>query len=95
MNKLELIDAVAKAEDLSKAAAARSLNAVLDAITKSLKSDADVTLVGFGTFKVHARAARKGRNPRTGAEIQIKATKVPVFRAGKALKEVVQKGGKK
>jgi DNA-binding protein HU-beta len=95
MNKLELIDEIAQAADLSKAAAARSLNAVLDVITNSLKSNEDVTLVGFGAFKVHARAARKGRNPRTGEEIQIKATKVPVFRPGKALKEIVQKNIKK
>lgn len=95
MNKSELIDAVAKSASLSKAAAARAMGALFDAIAKGLKSGDVITLVGFGTFKVSARAARKGRNPQTGKEIMIKATKVPVFRAGKALKDVVQKGGSK
>lgn len=95
MNKSELIDSVAKAAALSKAAAARAVDGLFDAIAKGLKSGNVITLVGFGTFKVSARAARKGRNPQTGAEIMIKATKVPSFRAGKALKDAVQKGGKK
>lgn len=95
MNKAELVDVVAKAADLSKAAAARALDAVLEGITKGLKAGHTVTLVGFGTFKVSHRAARKGRNPQTGKEIQIKASKVPTFKAGKALKDVVNKGGKK
>jgi DNA-binding protein HU-beta len=95
MNKSELIDAVAKSADLSKAAAARAVGVLFDAIAKGLKTGDVITLVGFGTFRVSARAARKGRNPQTGKEIMIKATKVPVFRAGKALKDAVQKGGKK
>lgn len=95
MNKSELIDAVAKSASLSKAAAARAMGALFDTIAKGLKSGDVITLVGFGTFKVSARAARKGRNPQTGKEIMIKATKVPVFRAGKSLKDVVQKGGSK
>ena len=95
MNKSELIEHVAKATDLSKAAAARALDGVLEALTKGLKAGHTITLVGFGTFRVSHRAARKGRNPQTGKEIMIKATKVPTFRAGKALKEAVNKGGKK
>ena len=89
MNKAELIDAVAEAADLSKASAGRSVDAAIDAITNSLKSGDNVTLVGFGTFSVRDRAARIGRNPRTGEEIQIKASKVPGFKAGKALKDAI------
>mgnify|MGYP000685691708 CR=1 FL=1 len=95
MNKLDLINAIANEVNISKAAAARSLDAVLSAIAKGLKSGAEITLVGFGKFKVNSRAARKGRNPQTGADIMIKASKVPAFKAGKALKDAVQKGGKK
>ena len=95
MNKSELIDAVAKSADLSKVAATRAVGALFDSIAKVLKSGDALTLVGFGTFKVSARAARKGRNPQTGKEIMIKATKVPVFRAGKGLKDAVQKGSSK
>ncbi len=95
MNKAELIDAVARAADLSKAAAARALDGILEGIAKALKAGHVVTLVGFGTFKVSHRAARKGRNPQTGKEIMIKARKVPVFRGGKALKDAINKGGKK
>lgn len=89
MNKSELIEAVARSADISKAAAEKALDGALDAITASLKSGTAVTLVGFGTFKVSARAARIGRNPRTGEEISIQAAKVPKFTAGKALKDAV------
>ena len=89
MNKQELIDAVAKSADISKAAAGRALDGAITAIKGSLKRGQGVTLVGFGTFYVGKRAARSGRNPRTGASIKIKAAKVPKFRAGKALKDAV------
>jgi len=89
MNKQDLIDAIAKASGLSKAAAARSLDATTDAVTKSLKKGDPVQLIGFGTFKVSKRAARNGRNPRTGAAIKIAARKAPVFTAGKALKDAL------
>jgi DNA-binding protein HU-beta len=89
MNKTELIDAVADAADLSKADAGRAVDAVLDTITGALKSSDTVTLVGFGTFLVRPRAARTGRNPQTGATINIKATNAPAFKAGKALKDAV------
>ena len=89
MNKAELIDAVAEAADLSKASATRALDAALDSITSALKGGDQVTLVGFGTFQVRARAARTGRNPRTGEAIQIKASNNPAFKAGKALKDAV------
>ncbi len=89
MNKQDLIDAIAKASGLSKAAAARSLDATTDAVTKSLKKGDPVQLIGFGTFKVSKRAARNGRNPRTGATIKIAARKAPGFTAGKALKTAV------
>ena len=87
MNKQELIDAIAKSADISKAAAGRALDGAVTAIKASLKRGQLVTLVGFGTFYVGKRAARGGRNPRTGAAIKIKAAKVPKFRAGKALKD--------
>ena len=89
MNKLELIDSIAQAADISKAAAERALDGTVAAITSSLKQGGMVTLVGFGTFYVGERAARAGRNPRTGETIQIKASRVPKFRAGKALKDAV------
>ncbi len=89
MNKAELIEAVAKAADISKAAAEKALDGALNAIKGSLKKGQNVTLVGFGTFKVGKRAARNGRNPRTGAVIKIKAARVPKFSAGKALKDAV------
>jgi DNA-binding protein HU-beta len=91
MNKSELIDAVAKSADLSKAAAGRALDATVAAITAALKSGDTVTLIGFGTFKVSKRAAREGRNPRTGAKLKIAARKAPAFTAGKVLKEAVNK----
>jgi DNA-binding protein HU-beta len=89
VNKSELIDAIAAAADLPKASAGRALDAVVDSITDSLKKGDPVALVGFGTFAVKHRAARAGRNPQTGATIQIKAANVPGFKAGKALKEAV------
>ncbi|MBA3903431.1 MAG: DNA-binding protein HU [Rhodocyclaceae bacterium] len=89
MNKSELIDQIAKSADISKAAAGRALDATVGAIKSSLKKGGLVTLVGFGTFYIGKRAARSGRNPRTGATIKIKAAKVPKFRAGKALKDAV------
>jgi DNA-binding protein HU-beta len=89
VNKQDLIDSVAKSADLSKAAAGRALDAAIAAIKTSLKKGGSVTLVGFGTFSVSKRAARSGRNPRTGASIKIKAAKVPKFRPGKALKDAV------
>jgi DNA-binding protein HU-beta len=89
MNKAELIEAVAKAADISKASAEKALDGALDAIADALKKDDSVTLVGFGTFRVSKRAARTGRNPRTGEAIEIKAARVPKFSAGKALKDAV------
>ena len=90
MNKAELIDTVAANADLSKAAAGRALDAALEAITKALKKKDTVTLVGFGTFSVRKRSARIGRNPKTGEEIKIKASRVPGFKAGKALKDAIK-----
>lgn len=89
MNKTELIEHIANNADISKAAAARSLEATIDAVKKTLKKGGTVSLVGFGTFAVGKRAGRTGRNPRTGESIKIKAAKVPKFRAGKALKDAL------
>jgi DNA-binding protein HU-beta len=89
MNKGELIEAVAGAANQSRADATRAVDAVLDSVTRTLRSGGSVSLVGFGTFTVKSRAARTGRNPRTGETIQIKASKVPGFKAGKALKDAV------
>jgi len=89
VNKSDLVDAIAKSAELSKAAAARALDATVDTIKKALKKGDTVSLVGFGTFKVGKRAARNGRNPRTGATIKIRAAKVPKFSAGKGLKDAV------
>ena len=89
MNKSELIEAIAKSADISKATAGVALDATLSTIKVALKKEQSVTLVGFGTFKVGKRAARTGRNPRTGEAIKIKAAKVPKFSAGKALKDAV------
>ena len=89
MNKSELVDFIAGEAEISKAAAGRALDAVTTAVNKTLKKGGTVTLVGFGTFSVGKRAARVGRNPQTGAEIKIKAAKVPKFRPGKALKDAV------
>jgi DNA-binding protein HU-beta len=87
VNKSELIDAIAASADLSKASAGRALDAVVGAVTGALKNGDSVSLVGFGTFSVKDRAARTGRNPQTGATINIAAAKVPSFKAGKALKD--------
>ena len=89
MNKADLIDQVAAKSDLSKAAATKAVDAVVECITKSLKKGDTVTLVGFGTFSVGKRGARTGRNPRTGEQIKIKASKTPKFKAGKGLKDAV------
>lgn len=89
MNKSDLIDAIAQSADISKVAAGRALDATVDAIKEALKKGDAVSLVGFGTFKVGKRAARTGRNPRTGETIKIKAAKVPKFTAGKGLKDAV------
>ncbi len=89
MNKSELIDAIASGADVSKASAGRALDSAIGAIMGALKSGDSVALVGFGTFSVKHRAARSGRNPQTGAEIQIAAANVPSFKAGKALKDSV------
>ncbi|NNJ97672.1 MAG: HU family DNA-binding protein [Gammaproteobacteria bacterium] len=89
MNKSELIDAVADAADLSKTDSARALDAVVSTIADALKTGDQVSVVGFGTFLVRKRAARTGRNPQTGAEIQIAAANVPAFKPGKALKDNV------
>jgi|TARA_X000000368_G_scaffold220912_1_gene174393 DNA-binding protein HU-beta len=89
VNKSELIDAIASGADVSKASAGRALDSAIGAIMGALKSGDSVSLVGFGTFSVKHRAARSGRNPQTGAEIQIAAANVPSFKAGKALKDSV------
>jgi DNA-binding protein HU-beta len=89
VNKTELIDHVAKQADISKAAAGRALDAVVGGIRGALKKGTPVTLVGFGTFTIGKRAARNGRNPRTGASIRITAAKIPKFRPGKALKDAL------
>lgn len=94
MNKTELVAEVAKSADLTKKDAAAALDAVLESIEKALKKGDKVTLVGFGTFEVRSRKARKGINPRTREEIKIKATKSVAFKAGATLKESVNKGKK-
>ncbi|MFM8547906.1 MAG: HU family DNA-binding protein [Betaproteobacteria bacterium] len=89
MNKNDLIEHIAKQADISKAAAGRSLEALIGGVRSTLKKGGSVTLVGFGTFAVGKRAARTGRNPRTGAVIKIKKANVPKFRPGKALKDAI------
>ncbi len=89
VNKTQLIDKIAANADITKAAAGRVVDAMVASITESLQKGDDVALVGFGTFTVRDRAARTGRNPQTGKEIQIAAAKVPAFRAGKSLKDAV------
>ena len=91
MNKAELIAAVAEKAGLSKKDAEAAVNAALDAITAALQEGDKVQLVGFGSFEVKSRAARTGRNPKTREAIEIPASKVPVFKAGKALKDIVAK----
>ena len=90
VNKSDLVDAIAKSADISKAAAGRALDATVESIKKALKKGDTVSLVGFGTFKVGKRAARTGRNPRTGETIKIAATRTPKFRPAKALKDAVK-----
>ena len=90
MNKSELIAEVATKAEITKKDAEAAVTAVIDAITESLKKGDKVQLVGFGTFEVRERPERKGRNPQTGAEITIEASKLPAFKAGKALKDAVQ-----
>ena len=89
MNKSEMIDQIAKSADISNAAAGCALDSTVAAINTAMKKGGMVTLVGFGTFYVGKRAARNGRNPRTGASIKIRAARVPKFRAGKALKDAL------
>ena len=90
MNKSDLVDAVASRADMSKAEAGRAVDAVLGSVGDALGNGDSVSLVGFGTFSVRHRAARMGRNPQTGAAMQISASKVPGFKAGKALKDKVK-----
>jgi DNA-binding protein HU-beta len=90
MNKSDLIEHIASQADISKAAATRALDAIVGGVKSALKKSGSVTIVGFGTFAVTKRAARTGRNPRTGAAIKIKAAKVPKFKPGKALKDAVK-----
>lgn len=89
MNKTDLIDHIATAADISKASATRALDAAIEGIADTLKKEEVVTLVGFGSFYVGTRSARSGRNPRTGAVINIQAAKVPKFRPGKGLKDAI------
>jgi len=89
MNKTELVDAMADSADISKAAAGRALDGMVDAITAALAKGDQVSIIGFGSFSVRERAARTGRNPQTGKTIEIKASKNAAFKAGKALKDAV------
>lgn len=89
MNKGEFVDAVAAKGDMSKAEASSAVDAVLDAVTEAMSQGDQITLVGFGTFLVRKREARTGRNPRTGEPLEIAASNVPSFKAGKALKDAV------
>lgn len=89
MNKTELIDQIATSAEISKAAAARALDATVEAVKTALKNGDTVNLIGFGTFYVGERPARTGRNPRTGKTLEIKAAKSPKFRAGKGLKDAI------
>ena len=89
MNKAEFVGAIADTAELTKVDAAKAVDAMVEVITKALKKGDTVSLVGFGTFAVRKRAARTGRNPRTNEEIKIKASKVPAFKAGKALKDAL------
>ncbi|WP_308639134.1 HU family DNA-binding protein [Paenibacillus silvisoli] len=91
MNKTELIAKVAELTDLSKKDASKAVDAVFDVISESLQGGDKVQLVGFGNFEVKSREARKGRNPQTGEEIDIPASKIPSFKAGKSLKDLVSK----
>ncbi|AKO93405.1 MULTISPECIES: HU family DNA-binding protein [Priestia] len=90
MNKTDLINAVAEKAELSKKDATKALDALFDTISSTLSKEEKIQLIGFGTFEVRERSARTGRNPQTGEEIQIPASKVPAFKAGKELKEAVK-----
>jgi len=90
MNKSNLVEVMAEAADISKSAASRALDGLTDAVAIALKEGDTVSVIGFGTFSVKKRAARTGRNPQTGETIEIAASKVPTFKAGKALKDAVQ-----
>lgn len=90
MNKTQLVEKIAQQADLSKAKAAEALEAFIQTVTDNLSKNEEVSVVGFGTFTVSERAARAGRNPRTGEAIEIKASRLPKFRAGKTLKEAVK-----
>ena len=90
MNKTELVAAIAEKAELSKKDAEKAVNATLQAIAEGMKNDGKVQLVGFGTFEIRDRAARKGLNPATGESIDIAACKVPAFKAGKSLKDLVK-----
>lgn len=89
MNKGQLIDNIAESADISKAAAGRALDAFIESVTGALAEGDTVSLIGFGAFSVKDRAARTGRNPQTGAPIEIKAARVPAFKAGKSLKDAI------
>ena len=89
MNKTDLVEKIASGAELSKSAASHALDAMINAVTEALATGDQVTLVGFGTFSVATREARKGRNPRTGQEITIEATRTPKFKAGKTLRDAV------
>ena len=90
MNKPDLVSSLAATTSLTQKDVTKVLEALVETVKTTLKKDEDVTLIGFGTFKVSTRAARTGRNPKTGAELKIKASKVPSFKAGKNLKEAIQ-----
>ncbi len=90
MNKTELVDAVAANADIPKTVASKAVDAVLESVTETLAKGDKVTLIGFGTFEVRERSARTGRNPKTNEPMEIPATKVPAFKAGKKLKDAVK-----
>lgn len=90
MNKSDLVTAMAEAADISKSAAARAMDGLMDTIVEVLKEGDSVSMIGFGTFSVKERDARIGRNPRTGETIEIAASKTPVFKAGKAFKDAIK-----
>jgi DNA-binding protein HU-beta len=90
MNKTELVKVVAEQAELTQKDAAKAVDALIEIISETLSQEEKIQLIGFGTFEVRERAARKGRNPQTGEEIEIAASKVPAFKAGKALKEAVK-----
>ncbi|MGF7535731.1 HU family DNA-binding protein [Bacillus mexicanus] len=90
MNKTDLINAVSESAELSKKDATKAVDSVFDTISDALKNGDKIQLIGFGNFEVRERAARKGRNPQTGEEIEIAASKVPAFKPGKALKDAVK-----